>query len=341
MSFIDLSQEDSVISSEVVVAPCWSGNVYTLTSFFTSSAQETGSGKFFLDVNQSSLVSSGSQVQFSIAYGHVSGSGSAPFNSQIEEYTPTRDIYGQFRSLIYGDENAAFNFGGSNGISKDIFVISVNRSRYKEAINLGSLNLKLTSGSYSVDLTDNSNDVSAVTYIGTNRVYSIVSGSNGRSYNNLSVQTNSGSYGLLIPDLGVVLLNPRALSLPYANGGITLPIDSTPSTSYTLPYSSNNSNLYRTINVGSNFSLKSEETISSKFISINVKFGQLNYTTNPSIIDNKGNLLYQSLIDNPQSYATTVGLYNETNELLAVAKLNKPLVKDNTKTLSIRTKLEF
>jgi len=101
MSFIDLSQEDSVISSEIITAPCWTGNVYSLTNFYTSSAQETGSGKFFLDVNQLATTNSGSQVQFSIAYGHVSGSGSAPFNSQVQEYTPTRDIYGQFRSLIY------------------------------------------------------------------------------------------------------------------------------------------------------------------------------------------------------------------------------------------------
>jgi hypothetical protein len=38
---------------------------------------------------------------------------------------------------------------------------------------------------------------------------------------------------------------------------------------------------------------------------------------------------------------TTVGLYNDTNELLAVAKLSKPLQKDFTKEALIRVKLDF
>ena len=60
-----------------------------------------------------------------------------------------------------------------------------------------------------------------------------------------------------------------------------------------------------------------------------------------SIIDNTGNILYTTLIDNPQTYITTVGLYNDNNELLAVAKLSKPLVKDFTKEALIRIKLDY
>ena len=66
-----------------------------------------------------------------------------------------------------------------------------------------------------------------------------------------------------------------------------------------------------------------------------------NYTTNPTVIDSNGNLLYTSLIYNPQTYITTVGLYNTEGDLVAVAKLNKPLVKDFTKELLLRVKLDF
>ena len=38
---------------------------------------------------------------------------------------------------------------------------------------------------------------------------------------------------------------------------------------------------------------------------------------------------------------TTVGLYNDENDLLAVAKLSKPLNKDFTKEALIRVKLDF
>ena len=40
-------------------------------------------------------------------------------------------------------------------------------------------------------------------------------------------------------------------------------------------------------------------------------------------------------------YVTTVGMYNDANELVAVAKLSKPLLKDFTKESLIRVKLDF
>ena len=345
MSFIILDPtSDIVISSETLVSPTFTGNAYTLysSSFNTSSVQEaTVSGKFYLNVYNGTYDASGSDVQFAIAYGHVSGSGSTPFNGYIPENTPTRDIYGQYRNLIYGDEESEFNFGGSNGSSKDIFVININRNHFKERVNVGSLNMRLVNNSASLYLTDDSGDSSVTNFIGGNRYYNIVSGSNGRSYDSSSIQTNSGSYGFLFPDMGTIILNPRALSFTYANGGISMSLNETPSTSYTSSVNLNNKILFSSLQKTGSFSLKSEETVTAKFFDVHVKYGQLNHTTNPSIIDDNGNLLYSTLINNPQTYPTTVGLYNNLNELLAVAKLSRPLPKDNTKTITVRVKLEF
>ena len=47
------------------------------------------------------------------------------------------------------------------------------------------------------------------------------------------------------------------------------------------------------------------------------------------------------MIDNPKSYITTVGLYNDSNELLAVAKLSQPITKDFTKEALIKVKLDY
>jgi hypothetical protein len=38
MSFVRYNPEDSVVSTETVVRPMWSGDVNTLTTFYTSSA---------------------------------------------------------------------------------------------------------------------------------------------------------------------------------------------------------------------------------------------------------------------------------------------------------------
>ena len=44
---------------------------------------------------------------------------------------------------------------------------------------------------------------------------------------------------------------------------------------------------------------------------------------------------------NPKVFITTVGLYNDANDLLAVAKLSQPVAKDFTKEALIRVKLDF
>ncbi len=45
------------------------------------------------------------------------------------------------------------------------------------------------------------------------------------------------------------------------------------------------------------FQLQSSETVSSRYFFTRVKNSDFNYTTNPSIIDENGNLLYTTLIN--------------------------------------------
>ena len=47
------------------------------------------------------------------------------------------------------------------------------------------------------------------------------------------------------------------------------------------------------------------------------------------------------MIDSPQAYVTSVGLYNDNNDLLGIAKLSRPLLKDFTKESLIRVKLDY
>ena len=178
MSFTTFASDDSIISSDVSISPMWSGDNTILSNFVTSSTQESSTpGKFYLDVYNNTPGATGADVQFSIAYGHISGSGSAYFNQQIVDKTPTRDIYGQFRSLIYGDENTSFTFGTSTNTTRDIIVISVSRACFKESFNPGSFFLTLTNSGYSIGLVDDSSVTTTSTYIGSSHVYQLLSGS--------------------------------------------------------------------------------------------------------------------------------------------------------------------
>lgn len=350
MSFTRLDPTDFVVSSDAVTAPAWSTNVPTLNTFFTSSV---GTSSFYTDVYNAAVGSSNAAVQFSIAYGHVFGSGSAPFNTLLPNMTPNKVTYQQYKTLVYGDTSDYFNFGYQATQSSDIIVLSIDRNRYKESLFPGTFNLLLGDGTNLLKLTDNSNDVSTITYLDCGRAYDIISGSNGTAVNSpartgiAKGYTASGSYGLFLPDIGTIILNPRALSLPAATGGTSTTLDGGLSFTATLSTAANTkSNQTASLNYISasnarSFQLNSKETVSSDYIFIRIKNAEYNYSTNPSFTSGSGDLVYSNFIYNPQTYITTVGMYNDNNELLAVAKLSKPLVKDFTKELLIRTKLDF
>lgn len=343
MSFTRLDPTDFVVSSDSVTAPAWSNNVTVLSSFYTASGVTTSS--YYIDVYNAPITSTTSSIQFSIAIGNAVGSGSAPLNPLVVQNTPTRITFGQYRNLIYGDSESAINFGTGNTASVDLIAIPVDRNRYKESLFPGTWNMYLSGSQGLVKLTDNSNDITTVTYVDGGRVYYIVSGSNGSAAQSPLISgasqrgfTPSGSYGLFLPDIGLFVLNPLALAMTGSSGGIGLSL-STAATNAAA--SSNMTAIYNTFTKGANFQLNSQETISSDYVFVRVKNQDYNYTTNPSFITGSGTLIYSNFINSPQTFPTTVGLYNDNNELLAVAKMSKALTKDFTKEALIRVKLDW
>jgi len=348
MSFKRFTPSDFLVSADSVTAPCWTNNVYDLTNFFTSSTQEASSqGDYVLAVYQTASTDSTAAIQFYLGYANKLGSGSVAYNSQIPEYSPSSTLYGQWRNLILEDENAQFLFGAVT--QSDFFIVSVERANYKQSLFPGSLNLLLSgSGTTKINLTDNSNDISVVPYINGTRVYQIVSGSNGSAVSTttggstVAGQTASGSYGWFVPDMGAILLNAQALALTAASGGIALSYSGSLGTQANVTNGYNNTKIFTAVSGGDSFELNSQENVTSDFVFVRPQNAEFNYTTNPSFITGStGAVLYSTSINNPQVYITTVGMYNDSNELLAVAKLSRPLVKDFTKEALIRVKLDF
>jgi hypothetical protein len=183
MSFKRLDPEDFLVSSDSITSTMWSTGVPTLTNFFTSSVQVGSSaGNFYYSVYQTGSTLSNAEVQFDIAYADSLGSGSALYNNAVPGNSPTKTIYGQYRSLILEDENSNFIFGKGNNIytTNNFWVINIERARYKQSIFPGSLNLKLSgSGIQSLFLTDDSLDNPVSQFLGSTRVYQLISGSNG------------------------------------------------------------------------------------------------------------------------------------------------------------------
>ena len=341
MSFKRLDPEDISISADSIVAPLWSTDAIELTTFFTSSAQiSSNTGNYFYtvydeDVNTVEFAST-ARSQMAVGYGNKTGLGEAPYNTNVPGISPTTTIYGQYRNLVFGDEDTNFVFGTYT--AEDFYFINIDRSRYKEKLFPGTFELKLTSGSKTLHLTDNSNDTSTVSYTDAGRVYEIISGSAGSAYNSGSggngYSPAKGSYGKFLPDVGIILLNGYAINT--GDGSLNLNTTLTPNTEGNNP-----AKLYNAINSGASFDLQSEETISSNYIFVRVRNSEFNYSTNPSNITGSGELTHDVMINSPQAYITTVGLYNDDNELLGVAKLSRPLLKDFTKEALVRIKLDY
>jgi len=339
MSFKPFDSEDVIVSADSISSTVWSTGAYELTTAFSSSTQEAAtSGDYYLNVFHTSSAVPDAEVQFSIAYGEKNGNGSTAYNSAVSGKSPSSTIYGQYRSLVLGDEDKDFNFGGQTEGDKGIFVISVDRARYKEKFLPGTFNLVLNDGSTTLSLTDDSTLTSTVTYNDAGRVYEIISGSNGTSFDGGTGYTSGtyiASYGKFLPDVGLIILNAKALTT-------TLQVTAyQPLTGSAVTNGANNTILYDMIDNGNSFKLNSEETISSNYVFVRVRNSEFNYSNNPSNITGSGELRHDSMVNNPQAYITSVGLYNDNNDLLGVAKLSRPLLKDFTKEALIRIKLDY
>ena len=89
-------------------------------------------------------------------------------------------------------------------------------------------------------------------------------------------------------------------------------------------------------------SFKNEHFIYENEVRCTVKESEFNLSYNPSLQTGSFGDVYNFVTgSNFNPYVTTLGLYNDNNELLAVAKLNKPLKKDFTKELLLRIKLDY
>ena len=228
--------------------------------------------------------------------------------------------------------------------SSYFWAINIDRARYKEHLLPGSLTLTL-SGAAAISLTDDSNYTTVVTRNDAGRVFNLISGSAGvrtsapKDSTSLGYTSTSGSYGYFLPHVGIILLNGEALSGSVAGGGIAL----NASRSFNS-LGRNERRLFTAISASAtaNFRLNSQETLSSNFVFVRARSTEFNYSENSSYISStNGSLTWADFASNPLTYPTTIGLYNDNNELLAVAKLSRPLSKDFTKELLVRVKLDF
>lgn len=219
--------------------------------------------------------------------------------------TPEKAVWEQYTTLLYGSDKA----GAKADLTQEFFIINVNRSKYKESIAVTGFELATFDGG-GASIIFEINDTVDFGLVDSGRKFVLKSEEGG------ALTTVAG---FLFPDVGIIAIKSASFT--------------------TDP--NNLTGLLNQLNAGGNFTLFSEETISSNFVFIRARNSQLNYSTNPSFVKSDGTIREAKLVDTPQVFPTTVGLYNDSNELIAVAKLSRPLIKDFNKEALLRVKLDY
>lgn len=363
---------------DFISRPIWSRNSSSLAKIFTSSLQSDTQKLYYLDVYNNS--GSKAEKQFTITYCDFlnSGSSSGSFENGINtEALESKAMYSQFKQLLLDPEQNLFEFlsqanayDNSNTLvapytetSEYVYVVSFNRNRYKEKLAPGSwelslhgmnTNTTLPTGNKITKLVDET--LSQTYLLDTSLVRTGVGGQyyfvySGSLDDGLYSGPNSAvPYGIVYPDYGLIVLNGKALD---ASGSINTDRSAAVSGS-----KYNNLKLFNSISAslssGSShyFEGRTLETIHSTIYFARIGNGEFNYSNNisyytASINDSyriKDNLRLSGTANDTNrnvTYVTTVGLYNDDNELLAVAKLSKPVIKTSNSEMIIKIKLDY
>lgn len=361
-------------SKKFVTNNFWYTNTFDLINVQTGSSQNSNLKNFYLDTEVSSSTYSVNTFflsesvnktnQFSLFYGDRFGSGSG----YINYYYPSKTVYKQYANKCLEPEDDTFTFGDGinsdriyglsfsqqyfqDGVNPNYFQLALrelNGNLYANAQHTGS-NVSFKTGSYKLLtlIPDNTDIETVLTQNG--RVFNLVSGS---IASGIVTQSNGAYeyYGLLYPDLGLAILDATRLD-SYLNfnsvtgsgidgfnslklfksieGGVVLNNGTSSISNITAP----------PVN---SFIVRADKVTNVNYYFVNVRSFDYNYSTNPTYITgSSGQLKYNSFINNPYTYISSVGLYNDQSDLLAVAKLSKPVKKYFGKEYLIKIKLEF
>jgi len=333
---------------EVVTTGLWSGDTGSLTSFFTSSVQEVAaSSNYYLNVYDSAASSS---VQFAVSYGHKFGSGSISLDNDDSSTLATKATYAQYKNILLDQGDNKFLFASSSGASfesDDIYIINLSRARYKEKMDAGNWSLILSGSEGTATLIDDSGKKFSDSVGKAGRIFDVVSGSL-----NLGTEadatiggrydSNGRGFGKFYPDQGIVVLNPTAIENKFGSS-----IDKDSDNGGVLGYgvateAKNHFLLYNMIDGGSDFQARRTENVSTSHYFVRATNREFNFSNNPTYTTGSDGSFAESTFErDPKSFITTVGLFSDSNEMVAVAKTSQPIPKSFDKEVLIKVKLDF
>ncbi len=353
-NFFDLTQ------SSATPSPSYGASIYDIRRTM-----------YYVDVFPDSTSHGNNDPYFSVAYGNYDSeaSGSGTFNldtGSINAFAP-KAIYTQYQNLLLGEgESGLFQFESGSATNsqmitgRDIFVVNFSSYKMKDRVDEGVFEITLTGSNGAITLRDDSPFLAQAS-----SVYNLVQG----SINDATTTTPAyQGIGLFYPNDGVAIFNAQVVDqlIGLSNGvsgsvalnGVVCPSNYSTNSivgipvagiSYVVQTTANHEVFSWAIQAANNtMKVRKSEYIPSQHYFVRVKNQDFNYSNNPTYVYDgtdgihpRGMIYNQDFITNPTTYVTTVGLYNDNNELVAVAKLSRPALKTFDNELLIKVRLDF
>lgn len=343
--------DKSIITQKNRTFPLWNCVGDRLFEIYTGSNGQK-MDKYYLPVYNKPVGQSGSHHQFDISYGHVNGSGSSYFdNNNLIQLQPSKAMYRKYLLECYGNISGSTNipkkFNFRNNVESDsVYFIQLNRDDYRDMLDPGNFEISLvpltpnpnqlynTGSNFYVNtgsnviykLIDNSSDTKQdkTDRSGLETFYYIVSGS---IQQGIYGSPDENVWGMVFPKMGLIVLDGNVLDQSCSFNTVTASIDGDNINKLFLSLSGS-----LTISAGrpvseSMFARSAEKAVIQTYF-CRANPDEFNYSNNPTFVTGSfNNIKYQYFIKEPKTYITSIGLYNRKNELVAVGKLKKPLLK--------------
>jgi len=355
---------DRITQVEKVTTPYFSDGTTTLTgATLTTSSLTATNQKYFFGISNTSTLTT---EEFNVAFGSVNGYGASVETGTKSE---TAAIYGQYASLLLGPtevtggffiSSPASNSAVASGKDEEIYVLSSRRTNTKDRINKGTWTVRLSGSSATgVDaalvLCDDSVD-GTPTATGAGPRYNIVSGSAGTLFNSTVSSSAAKNYGFFYPDAGLLVFSAAELSSSIpgvatevgnavgfnTSSGLMNGLGYAKTTNLDSNQALRLANCLQQNNANTALSFRDEEDqISSQYF-CRVRSLDCNFSNNPTFVSGSNNELRQSTMkDNPNTFITSVQLYNDAGDMVAVGNLSTPLKKNFSSEATIKVKLTY
>lgn len=337
--------------------PLFSNGIDRNSVFYLEYPNEVQS-KYYLNVKSDTNLSVNTQTIFSIAYAHISGSGSSYIVNElgygIDQY-PSKGIYKKYMAECFaGVDSITFK---NNKKSDHFYVLQFNRDFFKDRLNNGNIQITLAPLSSSnnqfintgsnFEFDQNSNQIFTLvddsllskTYFGkidsTDEYYNLVQGT--IQDGPIDYDTAVG-WGLVFPNKGLILLDADTLD-QYCNfNTVTASIDGDNIRKLFLSISGSCSPNDVREDHGYWY-LRSSEVFCDENYFCRIGRNEFNYSNNYTYTSGSTMKVFMDKVNNTtKTYVTSVGIYDDSNNLLAVGKFKKPLIKDSSLEYVINVK---